>query len=206
MKKHTLIALVLTVSLGLLTGCSPEDTKSALAEEKQRALVALASAEEAGASEWAPSQLRVAKAKLAQAESLAQQEKYGEAKKSINEYYVLVNAAKSDAQRAQSKASSMAETAATTVGTTAAQEKQNLEGNVSALNNEIRSKDRQIAALNRRIQKQDTQYIVKKGDTLSSIAQKLYGDKSQWKKLVSLNSEIVPNANWIYPGMALVTE
>jgi len=206
MKKYHLIALLLTVSLGLLTGCSPEESQSALAAEKQKALASLSSAENAGASEWAPSQLRIAKAKLAEAESFAEEENYTEAKKSINEYYILINAAKADALRAQSKAKSMADSAASSVGNSAAQEKEDLKGNVSALKNEIRSKDRQIAALNRRIQKQENQYVVKKGDTLSTIAQEVYGDKSEWKKLLSLNSDIIPNANWIYPGMTLVTQ
>lgn len=42
-------------------------------------------------------------------------------------------------------------------------------------------------------------YVVRKGDTLSSISQRLYGQPWNWPKLWSLNPQI-QNPHWIYPG------
>lgn len=42
-------------------------------------------------------------------------------------------------------------------------------------------------------------YLVKRGDTLSSISQGLYGHPAMWPKLWSLNPQI-QNPHWIYPG------
>lgn len=41
-------------------------------------------------------------------------------------------------------------------------------------------------------------YIVQKGDTLSSIAHKIYGDAQKWTDLAATNS--IANANTIFPG------
>lgn len=41
-------------------------------------------------------------------------------------------------------------------------------------------------------------YVVKRGDTLGTIAAKIYGDKSHWKEIASLSS--LKNPSRIYPG------
>jgi resuscitation-promoting factor RpfA len=52
------------------------------------------------------------------------------------------------------------------------------------------------------IKKGDGEYKVEKGDTLSGIA-KAHHVKGGWKKLFSLNKDIVNDANMIYPGQRL---
>src|SRR5690349_11490920 len=47
-----------------------------------------------------------------------------------------------------------------------------------------------------------TQYVVKKGDTLSGIAKKI-GNKITWQKIYAANRDILNNPNRIYPGQAL---
>ncbi len=42
-------------------------------------------------------------------------------------------------------------------------------------------------------------YLVRRGDTLSSISQRIYGHPAMWPKLWSLNPQI-QNPHWIYPG------
>jgi nucleoid-associated protein YgaU len=44
-------------------------------------------------------------------------------------------------------------------------------------------------------------YYIQKGDTLASIAQKIYGSSGQWKTLAEQNNVLNPNK--IYPGSAL---
>jgi len=45
--------------------------------------------------------------------------------------------------------------------------------------------------------------IVQKGDTLSKIAQRAYGDYSDYKKIFTANPEIIQNPNQIYVGQRL---
>ena len=45
--------------------------------------------------------------------------------------------------------------------------------------------------------------IVKKGDTLSRIAKRAYGNYSDYKKILSANPEIIKNPNQIFEGMKL---
>ena len=45
--------------------------------------------------------------------------------------------------------------------------------------------------------------IVQKGDTLSKIAQKAYGDYTDYKKIFAANPEIIKNENQIYVGQRL---
>ena len=46
-------------------------------------------------------------------------------------------------------------------------------------------------------------YTVKSGDSLSKIAQEVYGDASQWKKIHEANKAKVPNPDLIQPGQEL---
>lgn len=47
-------------------------------------------------------------------------------------------------------------------------------------------------------------YTVKRGDTLSRIAQKMYGSASQWRKIYEANREKIPNQNALRLGTVLV--
>jgi nucleoid-associated protein YgaU len=46
-------------------------------------------------------------------------------------------------------------------------------------------------------------YTVKSGDSLSKIAQREYGDASQWKKIHEANRDIIKNPDLIHPGQTL---
>ncbi len=46
-------------------------------------------------------------------------------------------------------------------------------------------------------------YTVKKGDTLSLIAKKVYGNSNRWKDLYNKNKSKIKNPNMIYPGQVL---
>jgi nucleoid-associated protein YgaU len=49
----------------------------------------------------------------------------------------------------------------------------------------------------------DRSYTVVKGDTLSAIAQRLYGKASLWRKLHEANRDQIPNPDLIKPGQVL---
>ena len=46
------------------------------------------------------------------------------------------------------------------------------------------------------------QYVVEKGDTLSLIAEKVYGDKNKWHKIRDANK--IKNVNALRPGTKLI--
>jgi nucleoid-associated protein YgaU len=46
-------------------------------------------------------------------------------------------------------------------------------------------------------------YTVKKGDSLSKIAKRVYGDAQQWRKIHEANRDIIDNPDLIYPGQVL---
>jgi nucleoid-associated protein YgaU len=49
-----------------------------------------------------------------------------------------------------------------------------------------------------------TNYTVQSGDTLSSIAQRAYGDANQWPKIYDANRQVIGNdPNLIRPGEVL---
>lgn len=53
--------------------------------------------------------------------------------------------------------------------------------------------------------KRDKTYKIKRGDCLSSIAKKMYGDASQWRKIYNANKKMIGNnPNLIYAGKTLV--
>lgn len=47
------------------------------------------------------------------------------------------------------------------------------------------------------------EYVVQPGDSMYSIAQKLYGCGERWQSIAKLNRKTVRNANHILPGMVL---
>jgi nucleoid-associated protein YgaU len=53
------------------------------------------------------------------------------------------------------------------------------------------------------VQQEET-YTVKKGDSLSKIAKRTYGDAQQWRRIYEANREIIgDNPDLIHPGQAL---
>jgi nucleoid-associated protein YgaU len=48
-----------------------------------------------------------------------------------------------------------------------------------------------------------TSYVVAKGDSLSKIAQRAYGDGRKWRKIYEANKDIIKGPDLIYPGQSL---
>lgn len=46
-------------------------------------------------------------------------------------------------------------------------------------------------------------YVVKAGDTLTSIAAQMYGDGNLWPKIFEANKDIISDPNVIRPGQEL---
>jgi nucleoid-associated protein YgaU len=46
-------------------------------------------------------------------------------------------------------------------------------------------------------------YEVQKGDTLSKIAKRVYGDASRWNEIWEANKAQIPNPDLIHPGQQL---
>lgn len=46
-------------------------------------------------------------------------------------------------------------------------------------------------------------YVVKAGDTLSEIAEREYGDASQWRKIYDANRDVIDDPDLIHPGDTL---
>jgi nucleoid-associated protein YgaU len=46
-------------------------------------------------------------------------------------------------------------------------------------------------------------YVVVKGDTLSKIAKREYGDGNKWKAIYEANRDLIKDPNLIYPGQEL---
>ena len=46
-------------------------------------------------------------------------------------------------------------------------------------------------------------YVVVKGDTLSKIAEREYGDATRWREIYQANRATIKNPNLIYPGQKL---
>lgn len=46
-------------------------------------------------------------------------------------------------------------------------------------------------------------YVVRKGDTLSKIAEKYYGDPSLYKDIFEANKNVLKDPNKIFPGQKL---
>ena len=43
-------------------------------------------------------------------------------------------------------------------------------------------------------------YTVQKGDSLSKIAKREYGDAQQWRRIYDANRDLIQNPDLIYPG------
>ena len=48
-----------------------------------------------------------------------------------------------------------------------------------------------------------TSYVVVKGDSLSKIAQRVYGDARKWRKIYEANRDLIKDPDLIYPGQSL---
>jgi nucleoid-associated protein YgaU len=46
-------------------------------------------------------------------------------------------------------------------------------------------------------------YTVRKGDSLSKIAKREYGDAQQWRRIYEANRDVIENPDLIYPGQVL---
>ena len=46
-------------------------------------------------------------------------------------------------------------------------------------------------------------YVVVKGDSLSAIAQREYGDAQEWRRIYEANKDVIKNPDLIYPGQTL---
>jgi len=46
-------------------------------------------------------------------------------------------------------------------------------------------------------------YIVAKGDSLSKIAQREYGDANKWRTIYEANKDLIKDPDLIYPGQEL---
>jgi nucleoid-associated protein YgaU len=46
-------------------------------------------------------------------------------------------------------------------------------------------------------------YVVKPGDSLSKIAQQVYGNMNDWRKIYDANRDIIEDPNLIHPGQTL---
>lgn len=46
-------------------------------------------------------------------------------------------------------------------------------------------------------------YVVVKGDSLSKIAQRAYGDGKKWRKIYEANRDVIKDPDLIYPGQSL---
>jgi nucleoid-associated protein YgaU len=46
-------------------------------------------------------------------------------------------------------------------------------------------------------------YTVVKGDSLSKIAKRFYGDAQQWRRIYEANRDQIQNADLIHPGQTL---
>ena len=46
-------------------------------------------------------------------------------------------------------------------------------------------------------------YVVVKGDTLSGIAKREYGDANKWPTIYEANKDVIKNPDLIYPGQQL---
>ena len=46
-------------------------------------------------------------------------------------------------------------------------------------------------------------YVVVKGDSLSKIAQRAYGDGNKWRKIFEANKDVIKDPDLIYPGQSL---
>jgi nucleoid-associated protein YgaU len=53
------------------------------------------------------------------------------------------------------------------------------------------------------IREAEARYTVRKGDSLSAIAQREYGDASAWRRIYDANRDLIQNPDLIHPGQVL---
>jgi nucleoid-associated protein YgaU len=46
-------------------------------------------------------------------------------------------------------------------------------------------------------------YVVAKGDSLSAIAKREYGDAKEWRRIFDANKDVIKDPDLIYPGQTL---
>ena len=46
-------------------------------------------------------------------------------------------------------------------------------------------------------------YVVVKGDSLSAIAKREYGDAKEWRRIYDANKDVIKDPDLIYPGQTL---
>jgi nucleoid-associated protein YgaU len=46
-------------------------------------------------------------------------------------------------------------------------------------------------------------YVIQKGDSLSVIAKRYYGDAKEYPRIFEANREVIKNADLIYPGQKI---
>ena len=46
-------------------------------------------------------------------------------------------------------------------------------------------------------------YVVAKGDSLSAIARREYGDAKEWRRIYDANKDVIKDPDLIYPGQTL---
>jgi hypothetical protein len=84
-----------------------------------------------------------------------------------------------------------------------------LSGNVLSFNDNaadnVNAKDNSLGAdaSNQNIKVRYEDYTVEKGDSLSLIAKKVYGNGRKFYRIYKANEDIIKNQNRIYPGMIL---
>ena len=55
----------------------------------------------------------------------------------------------------------------------------------------------------RNTQEREETYVVQKGDSLSKIAQRQYGDGKKWRTIFEANRDQITNPDLIHPGQVL---
>ena len=55
----------------------------------------------------------------------------------------------------------------------------------------------------KRVETAYTEYLVVKGDSLSLIAQRLYGDMHAWRRIYEANRDVIDDPDKIHPGQVL---
>ena len=48
-----------------------------------------------------------------------------------------------------------------------------------------------------------TEYEIQKGDTLSAIAKRFYGDATEWRRIHEANRDVIKDPDTIYPGQKI---
>jgi len=75
-----------------------------------------------------------------------------------------------------------------------------LKGRTAQLDSRIRDLENQIAELKK---PKYTIYVVKDGDTLTKIADEVYGQSKRWKDIYEANRDVIKNPDFIYIGWKL---